>query len=207
MNKNLETSLILNRIYEKKLPAPYSDCQKDYSFESKPNDIVNSSPYPYFQSECYLLCHYKKELEICGYSKEFNENMSYYFTNVLYFYENFYDPLINNCTSMNASLIGQVNAVFEEKGQNQVCHDMCPIQCEAFTYRISTYTQWTGRDCAIVNIYYEELSYVSITELPKATSDNLWGNIGGLLGLFLGTSLLTFVEVIDLIFGFFIALL
>ena len=202
VNKNLETSLILNRVYEKKLPAPYSDCQKEFSFESKPNDIVNSSPYPYFQSECYLLCHYKKELETCGYSKEFKENMSYYFTNRLYFYQDFYYPLINNCTSMNASLIDQVNALFEEKGQNKVCHDMCPIQCEAFTYKISTYTQWTGRDCAIVNIYYEELSYTSIREYPKITAYKLLGNIGGLLSLFLGISLITFGEFLEFLYKF-----
>ena len=49
------------------------------------------------------------------------------------------------------------------------------------------------------NVYYEELVYTQISESAKVTSIDLVANIGGVLGLFLGTSVLTFTEWIELI--------
>ena len=52
-----------------------------------------------------------------------------------------------------------------------------------------------------VYVYFEDFYYTSITEQPKISGESLVGNIGGLLGLFLGASLLTSVEFLDIAFS------
>jgi hypothetical protein len=50
------------------------------------------------------------------------------------------------------------------------------------------------------NVYYDDLSYKSFIELEKTSLVDLVASIGGTLGLFLGMSFLSFVELIDLLF-------
>ncbi|XP_033126038.1 degenerin mec-10-like [Anneissia japonica] len=54
-----------------------------------------------------------------------------------------------------------------------------------------------------LEVYYEDLSYTSISESPAYTWESLFGDIGGTLGLYIGLSMLTVVEffefVIDLV--------
>jgi hypothetical protein len=49
------------------------------------------------------------------------------------------------------------------------------------------------------NIYYDSLSYTISTESPAMDVVALLSNIGGTLGLFLGVSVLTAVELIEII--------
>ena len=50
-----------------------------------------------------------------------------------------------------------------------------------------------------IQIYYEDLSYLVIEEKAKTSAEDLLGKLGGHLHLFLGMSLLSFVEVVELI--------
>lgn len=54
-----------------------------------------------------------------------------------------------------------------------------------------------------VSIYYDELKYTYISETAAIDSASLVSNIGGTLGLFLGMSILSFVEVIELVIELF----
>ena len=56
-------------------------------------------------------------------------------------------------------------------------------------------------------INYNNLYYTSIDESPATSFDMFFGNIGGQLGLFLGISLLSFVELLELIVQFVILLI
>ena len=55
----------------------------------------------------------------------------------------------------------------------------------------------------IFKFFYEELSYLKTSQIPKTTIADLLSLIGGALGCFLGVNLLSFIEVLD----FFIELL
>ena len=46
-------------------------------------------------------------------------------------------------------------------------------------------------------VYYDELAYTLIEEEPKMTLDEMVGTIGGHLHLFLGMSLMSFVELLE----------
>lgn len=50
----------------------------------------------------------------------------------------------------------------------------------------------------MVRVYFEDFHYTAVTEQPKITAESFFGNIGGMLGLFLGTSLFSFAELAEL---------
>lgn len=62
------------------------------------------------------------------------------------------------------------------------------------------------RQIVAVNVFYSDLSYNKYTELEKMNVVDLVSNIGGTLGLFLGMSFLSFIEIIDLVVQILIAL-
>jgi amiloride-sensitive sodium channel subunit alpha/amiloride-sensitive sodium channel subunit gamma len=55
-----------------------------------------------------------------------------------------------------------------------------------------------------IHIYYDSLDYTSITESVKFSGSDLISNIGGTLGLFIGISVLSFVEIIEIIIEIFL---
>ena len=54
-----------------------------------------------------------------------------------------------------------------------------------------------------VNLYYDELSYIEITEAPAMNRVALMAAIGGFMGMFLGMSFMTLVELVDIVFRVF----
>ena len=50
-----------------------------------------------------------------------------------------------------------------------------------------------------IDIYYENLEYTSISQLPKMDIIDLISNIGSNLSLFIGISFLSFAEIIEII--------
>ena len=50
-----------------------------------------------------------------------------------------------------------------------------------------------------VNLFYESLSYTETTESPKMDIFSLLGSIGGNLGLFLGVSVFSLCEIIEVL--------
>ena len=55
------------------------------------------------------------------------------------------------------------------------------------------------KNCLYLNVFYDDLSTTYTTELPALTAVSLFGNIGGNLGLFIGISILTFIEIVELL--------
>lgn len=52
---------------------------------------------------------------------------------------------------------------------------------------------------SMINIFYDSVTYTSVTESQSISFDVLLGNIGGIFGLFTGASILSFVELGDLL--------
>lgn len=57
-----------------------------------------------------------------------------------------------------------------------------------------------------ISVYYDEIKYTSISEAPTISLFDMIANIGGTLGLFIGISLLSFVEIIELMIEIFLIL-
>lgn len=85
-------------------------------------------------------------------------------------------------------------------GRNKYCEGICLIECNSIYYTIKPYYALNGRPYAQVDIYYEDLSSTEITEIPKTSSDSLFGSIGGILGQFLGATVLSLADISEFIF-------
>ena len=89
----------------------------------------------------------------------------------------------------------------------------CPIECNSVTYSIASHTSLIFDDDynlyydkAEVMIYYETHDYTLIQQVPQISPTNLFGDIGGILGLLIGVSILSIAEImefmIELIFAY-----
>jgi hypothetical protein len=58
-----------------------------------------------------------------------------------------------------------------------------------------------------IRVYYPDLAYQTITQSPIYAGIDLLSLIGGTLSLFIGFSILSFVEIMDLFLSFFIILI
>jgi len=138
-------------------------------------------------------------MEICNRSADFNLNFQYYFTNKSHFWDFFYNKEYNDCYKKNPLLINSIRSKFSTLGANTICDKQCPIECNSVSYSLSTVSNALNTPYSLVNVYYEDFFYTLIKEEAKTSFDSLIGTIGGLLGLFLGASLISFYEIIDLV--------
>lgn len=116
-----------------------------------------------------------------------------------------------------------------------MCGENCPLECQSITYTTSASSSiypsdmfasmmkdnpriqslFYGRtnvtpeelrkNILSINVFYTSLSYQSFTEVAKIQISDLVSSIGGTLGLFLGVSFLTFIEIFDLFFYLLLA--
>ena len=90
-----------------------------------------------------------------------------------------------------------------------LCLPKCPLECTTVSYTkmtsIYSNNKWERIDSNIsgVNIYYEESGSTEIEESAVMDWVVLLSNIGGIAGIFLGASLLTFFEFFALLIEIF----
>jgi non-ribosomal peptide synthetase component F len=59
----------------------------------------------------------------------------------------------------------------------------------------------TRKNLARVRIYFEELNYQKVEQVPTWTIDSILGAVGGLMGLYVGISSITLAEIIVFLFS------
>ena len=216
---------IVKRIFDQKLEYPYNNCFKNISLltDSSLNrtliDYFDTQNWTYTQKECLNLCRNLK----------FNElnNCSCYLDNID---DDVYQKCYQFVT--NSSLKTCVKSyLFELDGKLSVyCNKYCPLECDTYSYDFIMNTQsktLTGKINAKtsnlgfgfnypefktyenysrtffgISIYYDELKYTLINQQPKIELFGLISNVGGTLGLFLGFTFITILEIFEYITEF-----
>ncbi|KAL7071806.1 hypothetical protein ACQ4LE_008720, partial [Meloidogyne hapla] len=64
-------------------------------------------------------------------------------------------------------------------------------------------TEYYRKNTAYIEIYYEQLNYEKLKETPGYTLVNLFSDLGGNIGLWIGFSLITVLEIVELVFECF----
>jgi acid-sensing ion channel 2 len=213
------TSISLSRSFKSSLPKPYSNClidnQTNAGFQSEIYDLIIKSPYKYRQPLCFLQCQQKYLYLKCNCTDPsatslFN-NASQCFTS---------KQLI--CMG-NLFLLLYTNDFFQKN-----CLSECPLECYfdqfdeslSFTELIpNVYMDYLNskpklaadfttnkidlniakKSFVNLNIFYKSLSYETFTESPQLTLVWLLASIGGYLGLFLGVSVFSVFEPIQVL--------
>lgn len=196
----------------KNLPQPYSSCIDLTGYTSEIYEFFIRNGKIYRQRDCHQLCLQKLINEACNCS--------------MLIYLEFQD--VQECNSLLAircalNVILTFSNLLYEK-----CAEYCPLECETLRYKISYTTAGYPSDFGIdnfrnmpvfrkydpnrtltnqqiretilsVNIYFDELEYSLIEHYPSQTLGDLISSIGGTLGLFLGISILSFVEMLEIL--------
>jgi hypothetical protein len=218
-----ETDLIVSRNFITKLEYPYGDCLKDTKRSSKFrsyyfNYIVRTLGETYSQEYCYALCVQKQIMNKCNCSNMFMP---------------IFKAIVNIHFCWYAEEIICVKNVFDTFGDTQAtseCQIACPYECDSIEYEVTSYkahypTEFYadilfnklkakeinvsrgGIDKAFskLNIFYKSMEYTFTTQKIQICAEEFFSNIGGTLGLCVGISILSFVEVVELGFNLVLA--
>ena len=208
------TNIMIDREFKSILPKPYSNCDLDSSFETDSDlfNLILKSKYQYSQQLCITQCFQKylitkynctgtSIVNIFNLTKECNID-----DKVIQLYQN---------TSFISDLF------------TNICFPLCPLECNQTLFKSSISTTLLVGDKYLsriknsnlatdfinrtidattiekslvkVNIFYESLSYTDTIESPQMNMVSLLGSIGGNLGLFLGVSVFSLGEIIEVL--------
>ena len=216
-----KTNAVLHKTFVHNAPDPYSSCEDldVYQFNRVLYNVITDTPYAYSQKDCFGLCLQKMITEQCQcYDVEYLP------------LDNATEPCLSNIQTICAN---DQHISFINQDENQLCQDYCPLECDSSAVTsitsyagfptnlygkvllhkdvvISHYANVTNiskidikKDILAVNIYFNNFAYTDITNSPQFGVFDLIGNIGGLVGLFIGVSYLSFFEILDLVVTLF----
>ena len=193
-------SIKIEREYVKKLSEPYNHCVKEETsdFVSKFFQYFIRNNKTYTQRDCLDLRIDERINQACNCSDSFGE-FSESFTNAFSCISKIaYDFKLNKSLSLLE------------------CYEKCPQECDFMYYK--TDVSYLGpinaenprniqesikQTLISVHAYYPRLEYTLINQIAKMNEFDLVSTVGGILGLFIGLSFFTLVEIIEIAFEFF----
>lgn len=218
-------NIAVSREFSSKLKQPFSECIEDiesYAEQSVYVKTLLETNYGYSQNECFSVCFQQTLVDACH----------CYDLNTPFWNK----KGVRECLSLkDIDCFGENLQKFFSQDVKQLCPE-CPLECEsvsfsssvsAVNYPSAVYGDALKNNAAIwakfgnrtnltldelrrnilaINIFYSELSYKKFSELEKMSVVDLIAAVGGTLGLFLGMSFLSFVEIIDLAFHLLLAI-
>ena len=219
----LQTNMIVDRSFKSSLPSPYSDCEiandSPTTEGSEIYRLIAQTSYQYTQQLCFIECYQKWAISTCNCSDSFvsvfNSTVCMTFEETLCLSDFFYGTyLASNFIEHN-------------------CLPLCSLECNLTEYKISSssipllgdlYYEYIRQNTNItsdfidrrlnkdtvtysivaVNIFYDSLSYYLSTEEPKLNIVGLLAAMGRNVGLFMGVSLLSICEIIEILFHIYV---
>ncbi|CAF1003954.1 unnamed protein product [Brachionus calyciflorus] len=212
----METNIAVSRTFHKQMPKPYSNCDGNtddpLSFDSKFYKLIHANKLKYNQKLCTDFCLQDLIVDKCG----------CYYTSLSYYGNNesikaCLDDIQYECVSyFQSEFLTNLDLLKE------FCLPLCPLECEGMFFEITystadfmndnwnailnRYYNFSGREkrnfkkeLVSLKMYYKSLSYTEISEKESIDIAGLLSNIGGIAGLFLGVSVLSFVELIEIL--------
>ena len=222
VSSGMETNIGVEREFISRLGRPYSGCVDGTTSESYDSPLYQAifntlDQTVYRQKYCFKLCYQQSVVSLCScYDPQYPNA--------------FPNSSLTVCqTTSQLFCMTNQQKVFETNGTNAFpnCTNNCPLECNSINYDLTLstasyptnfYLNWlllqntlTSKystksnnsiqvSVAKINVFYNDMFYMSLTESPAITWDILLGTIGGTLGLFLGVSVLSVFEIFDIIF-------
>jgi len=83
-----------------------------------------------------------------------------------------------------------------KKKRAEKCSQYCPLECDTVDYSFS-FKNFYGNKRQL-RVYFDELKYTKYSEMPKTEPFSFISEMGGILGLFVGCSFVSFFEIVEL---------
>jgi hypothetical protein len=217
------TSISLGRSFKSNLPRPYSNClidnETNANFGSELFDLIQNSKYRYNQELCFWQCIQRAVLKECNCT---NPALKSLFSNASQCMD--LNEII--CVDMVARNKRNFKNDFFQQNCQSECPLEC--YSDSFDYSLSSSDLISqnfydylnsnstnlSRDFQITaeidpetarrsyvwfNIFYKSLTYELTSESPQLTFVTLIANIGGYLGLFMGVSVFSIFEPVQIL--------
>jgi len=192
MPNGFRTYVKLKKIFDQKLSLPYNDCIKDitlFPLNKTIIELITQNDKTYDQQACFRMC-FKYSLfteKSCNCTPSTAEN-------------SWQDCYLNG-NKEKKICIKNVREEFNEKIYKGKCSEYCPLECDSLSYSISL-SSINGVNTGF-DLYFFDTRYTVISQKPKMEAFDLVSNLGGILGLFIGISFLSFVELIEILIEIF----
>ncbi|KAI0217761.1 Amiloride-sensitive sodium channel subunit beta [Lamellibrachia satsuma] len=200
-----------------RLPEPYGNCTDTTERNIKRSVFEEAYPVGYSISTCYATCYQRYVIERCSCA-----DPQYPMEGAAFDYKR-----VSACNSNNATEDTCRYHVSIDYAYNRLDCD-CPLPCEetGYTYQTSSsiwpsdahkenvkqklaseIARYLGNttdeeklwnNLLKVKVYFEEFNYESIEEMPAYSTINFASDIGGILGLWIGCSIISIFEFLEL---------
>lgn len=208
---NTATDIRLTKNIVNKLARPYSECILDLNKSIIFQSIYEEHNLTYRHSNCLNLCYQNIVVERCK-----CVDYQVHFTDLLNLDSS--EP----CMSKHLMCMAEIHEN-ETHGFYATCKKMCPKECNEVNYSymasfgkypsvsrahifkknskaLANYkVEEIGHNVLKLNIYFDKMSYHVISESPEVNFGTLLADYGGIIGLFLGLSLLSVFEIFNII--------
>lgn len=196
IKRSYETNIRISKNVIEKLPYPYNDCVKIDELTGKKRsdefrEVIGTN-YTYRHLNCFELCSAKFLSGQCNCSIDGvyrREGKKSCLTKANY-----------ECLKTEG-----------KKVPIELCYEKCPEKCVNNNFNIDStsfleYPVNNKSDVFKFNIFFNALEYTYHSQIPKTSLIDLISSIGGTLGLFMGLSLLSFIEFFDLLINVILTL-
>jgi hypothetical protein len=203
------TSIEIRKTIAYREPYPYSQCKDLSDFKSELHDQLKKSVGKYRQTYCFELCLQRLIILKCK---------CFLFVFPSFDNQNFKPCFTLNDSSCYFEVIMKASSKLEEK-----CILECPLECDYVRYDLSSSAlnfpneeffkilKNSSNEYAVMsidefkqkylllNVFYVNKEYTEMKEIPKISLIDLVSNLGGVVGVFLGLSIFTLIEIMELI--------
>ena len=220
VSPGFQTKIVIDREFKSMLPKPYSNCEivpntPKYLEGMDLYNLISESNYKYTQQLCFVQCYQKYLIQK--------------YNCTIFWFLSLYNA--NICTrDVWDTLWSNESEFFDSKFINKNCISLCPLECGQTLYETSISsnhlvgnedyirrkpnlitdfinrtldTKATRESIVFVNIYYDSISYTQTIESPQTDGIKLFSDIGGNLGFYLGLSVFSFFEIIEVMVEIF----
>lgn len=189
------SEFVISRLLTDNLPEPYNRCYKDVSLYAGNQTFIKmilKDNRTYSQKECLEFCSYAYYLDNsnCGCKSTVQTVLVSCYVSA--------DEKSRLCTR-------NFTENFLQDKINEVCAAFCPLECDSLDYSLDKFSTHSNviTNRTSVTVFYNSLKYILISQQAKTLIIDLVPNIGGILGLFIGISFLSFIEIFEFIAEYF----
>ena len=228
VSTNAATNVGIERNYYSKQPSPYSQCIVNTTSNSSSTStlyqlILNQlGEQRYRRAYCYKLCYQIAVVNNCScYDATYpntnttNQNIQACHTGiqlscrdgvVTWFSTNGFISTCDSYCPVECLAVDYKKSIHSAFYPTSAYLSLLKQQ-SGFLSKYTTATQnsanfdsYIGSSISKINIFYNDISFIAYIESPSITWDTLVGNIGGILGLFIGISIMSIMEILEFIF-------
>lgn len=208
------TSISIQRTFADQLPSPFNDCYESLdSYSSYYYDKTVALGYTYKQKDCINLIEQKYFIDNCNCSSAAyptldGANYCKKLSDVscidgkfgeIYSSGTEYDSKCPRECSTQSFQFTVASSYFPADAYGAILMNQSSLKTLITGKGLSMSTSALQKSLVMVNVFYEDMKYSYYSESEALPWLDLMSNVGGIMGLYIGISFLSFVEIVEVL--------